>query len=293
MLAAMCEACGELGLAGVSVTDVVVRAGVSRRTFYEMFSDREQCLLAAVEEGLQRVGARVVPAYHGQSEWRKAIRAGLHALLEFIADDPVYARLLIVDTPAAGEDVLARRAEAVDALVGAVHGGHRLARSGRSVPESAAEGVVGGALAILRSRLSRGGEGLAPGLGGELMALILAPYLGAAAAAREVERFAHARPTRSSGNGHPLSGAHIRLTYRTVRVLHALADRPGASNRQAAELAGIGDPGQTSKLLARLAARGLIENSGTRYARGGPNAWRLTGEGAQLQEGIAAQRIGW
>ena len=54
----------------------------------------------------------------------------------------------------------------------------------------------------------------------------------------------------------------VRATHRTMLVLRAIAAAPCSSNRQVAQIAGLSDEGQTSKLLARLAQRGVIENLG-------------------------------
>ena len=72
------------------------------------------------------------------------------------------------------------------------------------------------------------------------------------------------------------------LTYRTARVLTAIAERPGASNRAVADAAGISDEGQISRLLRRLEGRGWVENSGEGHTKGKPNAWSLTPAGALL-----------
>jgi DNA-binding MarR family transcriptional regulator len=82
----------------------------------------------------------------------------------------------------------------------------------------------------------------------------------------------------------------IRSTYRTARVLAAIAANPGASNRAVAAAAGIVDEGQTSKLLKRLAGLGLIENT-TRHPKSGEaNAWRLTARGVEIERSMRAQR---
>ena len=79
----------------------------------------------------------------------------------------------------------------------------------------------------------------------------------------------------------------IRITHRTERVLAAIAENPGASSLEVAEAAGIKDKGQASKLLARLATLGLIENTGGGASMGTTNAWRLTIKGAQVDKTIA------
>ena len=70
VLAAMTELTRERGVRGVSVSHVVARSGVSRRTFYELFDDREDCLLAAFEHATQRVAEVVLPAFEAAGDWR-------------------------------------------------------------------------------------------------------------------------------------------------------------------------------------------------------------------------------
>ena len=126
---------------------------------------------------------------------------------------------------------------------------------------------------------------------GELMSMIVLPYLGSAAARRERERplpapLVQARgavaPKRSDRD--PLQEVPMRLTYRTARVLACIAEQPGISNRVVAEQAGVADQGQISKLLARLERLGLAENRGVGHAKGEPNAWRLTALGQQVAQ---------
>jgi DNA-binding MarR family transcriptional regulator len=78
----------------------------------------------------------------------------------------------------------------------------------------------------------------------------------------------------------------MRLTYRTVRTLEAIAVVPGANNREIGERVGIVDQGQISKLLSRLAGLGLIENTGLGQAGGAANAWHLTPSGTRLESAI-------
>jgi hypothetical protein len=93
------------------------------------------------------------------------------------------------------------------------------------------------------------------------------------------------RPRSAAAN--PLGGLEMRLTYRTVRALMAIAEHPGSSNRAIAAAAEVVDQGQMSKLLARLHQLGLIENTGGGLSRGEPNAWTLTEQGWRVQGAIA------
>jgi DNA-binding PadR family transcriptional regulator len=74
----------------------------------------------------------------------------------------------------------------------------------------------------------------------------------------------------------------MRLTYRTLRVLTAISEQPGASNREVAVHAEVADQGQISKLLARLERLGLIQNTGEGQPSGEPNAWLLTSRGEEI-----------
>src|SRR6204780_108772 len=87
ILMAMSEVASELGAGSVTVAHVVSRAGVSRRTFYDLFADREECFLATFEEAIGRVSALVIEAYDAQSNWRERIRAGLWAMLQWLDED--------------------------------------------------------------------------------------------------------------------------------------------------------------------------------------------------------------
>jgi DNA-binding MarR family transcriptional regulator len=190
----------------------------------------------------------------------------------------------------------------VASLVDAVDEGRAEAKAGLSPSRLTAEGVVGGVLAVLYARLSER-EATKSGLSrpperpkplvtllNPLMGTIVLPYLGPAAAARELRRPApKARRRGAPQRSNPLEGLDMRLTYRTVRVLVAVASAPEASNREIAEAAGVHDQGQISKLLARLEHLGLVENGGGGAPRGEPNAWRLTARGREVQETIHTQ----
>jgi hypothetical protein len=84
--------------------------------------------------------------------------------------------------------------------------------------------------------------------------------------------------------------ASVRSTYRTARVLSAIATNPGASNRAVAAAAGIVDEGQASKLLKRLECLVLIENMVPDRAPGEANAWRLTARGVEVERTLRAKR---
>jgi AcrR family transcriptional regulator len=291
MLAATVEVVAERGVANVSVTHVVARAGVSRRTFYEQFVNREDCVLAAFDDAVGLLAARVLAAYERAGTWRERIRAALLALLELLDEEPSIGRLLIVESLAAGPRVLERRGRALARAIAAIDEGRGDDRAGSAPVQFTAEGVVGAVLAVLHGRLTQRKPGRMTMLVNPLMSIIVLPYLGPATARRELSR-PLPRPgdgaaTRHTGHN-ALEHLDMRLTYRTVRVLSAVAEHPGASNRTIGTEAGMSDQGQISKLLARLQKLGLIANDGE-PAPGTPNAWALTELGEDVHGAIPAR----
>jgi AcrR family transcriptional regulator len=291
VVAGMVEVACEHGVGSVAVAHVVERAGVSRRTFYELFENREACFLAAFEDCLRRAGEHVLPAFRQDGHWVARVRSSLVALLEFLDLEPVVGRLLIVASLGGGVEVRERRRGVLAQINAFLDRGREQSRSEKeSLPSLTVEGVVGGVLSILHARLSEPEE--APGslleLTGPLMSMIVLPYLGASAARKELERPTPTPRTPSPRLNDvnplgPLSELHMRLTYRTMRVLLAVAAHPGGSNRQIADAAGIADQGQISKLLARLHNLKLVENIGASTTRGEPNSWTLTNKGWELE----------
>jgi AcrR family transcriptional regulator len=306
ILAAMAEVTAEQGAAGVTVAHIVARSGVSRRTFYELFSDRDDCLLATLELAGRRASEAVLPAYRGaerslsrtphrgghpkghrQAGWREAMRAGLTALLQFFDEEPALARLCVVESLAAGPKALELRTRVVRALIDAVEDGRGEAKpGGREAPPLTGEGVVGAVLAVIHARLVEPRSKPLSPLTPALMSMIVAPYLGSASAEKELQRPAPQLKTKPRPRRDPLDGLDMRLTYRTVRVLIAIADNPRASNRGVASAAGIADQGQISKLLTRLQNLGLIHNEGEGQPKGTANAWALTAKGAEVERSI-------
>ena len=289
----MVVAVDELGYADTTVADVTSRARVSRRTFYELFSNREECLAAVLEDVLALVRGEIAAAGLEGLAWRERVRGGLWAILAFLDREPALARVCVVQALRGGTEVLERREEILVGLARVVDEGRLEGARGRGCTPLTAEGVVGAGFAIVYARLLRGERKPLTGLLGELMGMIVLPYLGAAAARREQTRPAPAGPTcaaepAAAGRavGDPLEGVAMRLTYRTARVLEGIAECPGASNRMAAERAGILDPGQVSKLLARLERIGLLTNTGEGHAKGEPNAWSLTPKGWRVAQSI-------
>jgi AcrR family transcriptional regulator len=291
LVAGAVDAIEELGYARTTVAHITSRARVSRRTFYELFANREECLAAVLEGVVGMVEAELAAAGLDRLGWRERVRVGLWTILSFFDREPMLARVCVVQALCAGPRVLERREEVLSRLAGAVDGGRLEGARGQDCGPLVAEGLVGAALAIVHARLFRGEREPLAGLLGELMGMIVLPYLGPAATRRECSKPVPVSSPpvareRAGSVRDPLDGVRMRLTYRTARALEGIAEHPGASNRMVAEYAGISDPGQISKLLGRLQRLGLLANTGEGHTKGEPNAWTLTGQGRRVTHSI-------
>ncbi len=286
----------ELGWSGASVAHITARARVSRRTFYDLFENREDCLLAVLDEVVERVERELVAARLSALSWRECIRAGLWTILCFLDREPVLARVCIAQALQGGPRVLARREQILARLAGALDEG-RNGKNGQACPPLTAEGLVGAVFSIVYARSTRSDHKPLADLFGELMGMLVLPYSGPAVARREQDRAVPpVSPVVASKSGadnarieqDPLREVPMRLTYRTARVLETLAARPGLSNRVVGELAGVPDQGQISKLLARLERLGLIANTSDGHSKGESNAWSLTTLGERVTAHLSA-----
>jgi AcrR family transcriptional regulator/DNA-binding MarR family transcriptional regulator len=289
ILQAMAEAMAVRGTAASSVTaaEVIARAGVPAAAFHDEFIDGEALLLAAFELAVQRARKRVAPAYDAEPRWLDAIKAALAAFLRFLEQEPALGRLLVVHALSGGQQVLRRRVEILDVVADIVDRGRLEGPAGRQSPAAVTgEGVVGAVLAVLQNRLLDDRHAGVIDLYGSLVSIIVLPYLGLSVARRELARPVppvHDATSRAKLASPDSSVGTVRLTQRTALVLGAIADYPGASNREVADRAGVVDQGQISKLLARLHAAGLIVKLGDGPpARGAPNSWRLSERGKAL-----------
>jgi AcrR family transcriptional regulator len=284
VLAATLEVVSSRGAQSVTVASVAGRAGVSRKTFYELFEDREQCLYTAFQDAVLDACAATRQAGSRERSWPAAIRAGLGGLLSFLDAEPGKARLLIVEALSAGERTLeARRRVLAEGIAFVDRGSEQIDAGALPPPPLTAEGVVGAVFSVIYARLSDRDPRPLTELAAPLTALVLQPYLGSAAAREELSR-----PTAPGRRAAPQATANvfkelpIRLTYRTARVLGSVAASPGASNKQIAIASGIADAGQMSRLLSRLEGAGLVENARSHELRGGPKAWSLTDTGRRV-----------
>jgi AcrR family transcriptional regulator len=188
LIAAMLRAASELGYRETNVQDVIERAGVSRPTFYEHFTNKEDCFLAAFDATAARLRDRVgTAADKGGDNLRDRLRFGLETLLHFASTEPEAARTLIVEARAGSADAVMRRDALLDHFCGCIDNQVReLLPDAPSYSAITAAGVVGGVEALLYSRICKGELEDLDSLLPSMMYFLVLPLEGHEAASEEL-----------------------------------------------------------------------------------------------------------
>lgn len=186
LLEAAVRVVAEKGYGAATVADLISEAGISRTTFYAMFDDKEACFLAAYDSVAEALVRRIAKAYEAEERWPDRARAGLAALLEALAEEPAIARLALVDVGAAGPAAQRRYRAALQRLTPLFDEGRDFAPGGRALPANTSRMAVGAVAGLISDELAEGRARYLPNLLSDLLFATLVPYIGPAAAAREV-----------------------------------------------------------------------------------------------------------
>lgn len=185
---AMIEVVSDRGYPETRVVDVIGVAGVSRKTFYELFDSKEDCFLAAYDVLLDNLLGEATNAFESKSgaPWAERIAAALESLLEHLSAHPEEARFAIVEVLAAGPKALARRDAALRQFTGFLEAG----RSETSVelPGITSIALAGGINELLYSEILHGAVTRLPSRLPDLMFWVALPFLGAEGATAQRER---------------------------------------------------------------------------------------------------------
>jgi AcrR family transcriptional regulator len=301
ILQAMIEISCERGFAGASVSAVSRQAGASTRTFYDHFNSLEDCFLAVIDEGAQRSLEVMLQVFAKESSWLDALRSTLAALLVLFDAEPVHARVWHLESLAAGQWALERRAQSLDMLRTAI------LREWATEPDSpeitiAAEGAMAAVLGVLHTRLLQGADAPLLEILGPLMGLIVAPFVSADVRAREIRRGEDLARATLAGSAvvHGLSSPQraqrqtlpapvTAITDRITLCLMAVAEVPCSSNSEIAMRIGVAHGSQVSRLLSTLARRDLVASRSR--GPGTRNEWYLTLHGEQVAETLRSPQI--
>jgi AcrR family transcriptional regulator len=165
---AMIDVVAERGYSTTRVRDVVGRAGVSTRAFYEQFESKEDCFLRTHEVVVRGAVRRVIGAQVGAHDWRERLRLIFEVFVRELESGPKAARLALFEAYEAGPKALAQARRTERSLQTFIAESLARAPEGIVVPPLIVEGILVGAAWVARSRLLREDGGELSGLGAEL-----------------------------------------------------------------------------------------------------------------------------
>jgi AcrR family transcriptional regulator len=300
ILQAVVEVVAERGFAGATVGLVVKRAGVSSRTFYELFDGLEACLTAVVDRGFEQAETLMEAELEREMYWLDGVRAGLGAALEFFDREPGLARVCFVDVLAAGQGAIEHRERRMLALTTVI--ATKLGAPESEMPPFTLRSVVALVLGAIHAQLVVDERGPLLELLGPLMGVIGGLRLYPEQAAREIERGGELAQTIGAGDsssGPPGRDAALDVEQaipatlanpnarRARECLLFLAEHPDSSNREIAAGIGVIDQPQISRLLSHLAEEQLAVKRSA--GAGKRNAWQLTPRGEEVARALQRQ----
>jgi AcrR family transcriptional regulator len=187
ILAAVADVTSAASYGEMTVEDVIGVAGISRRTFYEHFKNKEEAFLAAYDAVVEQLFRSVVEALERETTFAARVSAGLGAFLDFLAREPAFARMCLVDA-------VARRNGAMAGFGNLIQENATALLEPPLPPGLIAETLVGGVYEVVYSRVLRGEIRALPELLPDLTYSMLLPYVGAEAALAERGRLENGAP---------------------------------------------------------------------------------------------------
>ena len=186
LIAGLAEAVAENGYAGTTIGHITRHAAVSRRTFYEHFSSKDECFIAAYDTVMAELRERVKVAFEAEDDWPHAVRSGIAAMLAFLASEPSLARLCMVEALVAGPVVVERYDAAIRGLVPYFEAGRESCSKKvlLRLSPSTEEALVGGMVSLISRRIIAGESTELESLLPDLVEFTLTPYIGTADAVK-------------------------------------------------------------------------------------------------------------
>jgi AcrR family transcriptional regulator len=185
ILTAMADACATKGYGATTIADICEPAGVSRATFYELFKDKEDCLQASMELALADAMGRIVEVYSPDKPWATMVRDSVATFLDLLATRPDFARMALIEAPAAGGRSLEMYASGKRVLQALLDRARRDPIEEQAIPSSAGRGALAAAESLIVGQIFAGNTERLPELLPDIVYIVTVPYLGQDEALRQ------------------------------------------------------------------------------------------------------------
>jgi AcrR family transcriptional regulator len=179
LLEATVAATVEKGYKAMTVADIIREAGVSRRTFYEMFTDKEDAFLASYDAIIDILVHEVERAYREQEgTWPDRVRAGVGALANLLAANAAIARMAMVEVTTASPVARQRYRDALTRFTPFLDEGRGFSEFAARLPVNTSRFAIGSVAALLFDEVHAGRASQLPKIIPDLVFAVLLPFLG-------------------------------------------------------------------------------------------------------------------
>jgi len=187
MLLATAELVAERGYQKTTIELIAKTARVALSTFYEQFSSKEECFLAAFDETMDAATAVFAELLDEEQDWADQVAAGLEIALEMVVNEPARAKLCIVEAQAAGGEALRRYQGMLERLAPKLREGRAHNPRASRLPDGLEVAIVGGLVWLVHQRLLTDRVDEVKGLLPEMLQVTLTPYVGEVQAGRAAD----------------------------------------------------------------------------------------------------------
>jgi AcrR family transcriptional regulator len=187
VLDAAIEVFAKRGYQGTTVDHIVSAGRIGVGSFYLLFGGKQECFLAAYRRIVLEERLRIEESIPSDAAWPDRLLFGLRALLERIEEQPLAARIALVEVQTAGSEALAEHARTLDEAADLLRSGRKVSPLGDELPPSLEFATVGGLTWFLQQRIAAG-QTDAAALLPDALEIVAEPYLGQQATAELTER---------------------------------------------------------------------------------------------------------
>jgi AcrR family transcriptional regulator len=169
-----------------TVDNIVATAEIGVGSFYAHFDGKEACLDRVCERISEQAYAALAESLSPDAGWAEQFCDGLRGMLVFAAENPLSARVVLLEAQTGGPEAVARYGAMIDDLAAFLRRGREASKLEREWPPAFEEATASGLCWLLQGRLVRGELGDVDALFAEMAEIALEPYLGAAATRRAI-----------------------------------------------------------------------------------------------------------
>lgn len=201
IMVAVAEVVSEQDYGSASVEDIIKAAGLSRRTFYDHFKNKEEAFLASFDSVSGELMRDVYAAFGAAEGFVDRVVDCLTAFLGFVSERPIYAHMCIVEVLAAGPEAIERRNTLMSAFAALFDRAAKEEKGTLRTPPLVSEIIVGGIYEVVYARVLRGEVESLPELHPDFVYSALLPYVGPDETQATYKRLSRRKPrARKTGS---------------------------------------------------------------------------------------------